>query len=296
MPFRTCDHLKQDGIYCSSPALKDHNYCYFHLSQRGRALRAAQARRRGEAPTLNLPFPENMYAVQVGLHEVMQGIVSHTLDSKDAGLLLYALQQASTNLLQTPDWRGHCQPVEPEQPLLALDFPGFAEQYQLPNGIDLDQEPEAALAEAEAQNQSEAHATHGVPRSIGHPLADRAGAHDAESPFVGDRSEVGAPGAVGAQGGNDTPSPKQNPAAPSSAPAIGAQDGTPALPPSKRPRGARVPLEKELWEHDDPDAPFRAYTCDGRELTPEDAKRWYQRQMQDLQKFIRQGQESEDAA
>ena len=38
MEFRTCDHLKEDGVYCNSPALRGRDYCYFHLNLRGRRL------------------------------------------------------------------------------------------------------------------------------------------------------------------------------------------------------------------------------------------------------------------
>jgi len=210
--------------------------------------------------------------VQISLHEVMQGLAAHTLDPKTAGLLLYSLQQASTNLLQTPDWKGSCQPVEPSKPLLALDFPSFEQQYQVPKGADLD----ADFASVE----------------------DQLAAAEDSSPC---HPELGAPSfapVVGAKGGSE---------------ALSNQDGAPdaaALPsataesqsqkrsrkkPSHR-RGARVPLEKELWEHEDKDAPFRAYTSDGRELTPEDAKLWHKRTMQNLQKHFHKLASSGDAA
>ena len=39
MEFSTCDHLKEDGAYCNSPALRGRNYCYFHLNLREHRLR-----------------------------------------------------------------------------------------------------------------------------------------------------------------------------------------------------------------------------------------------------------------
>ena len=56
-------------------------------------------------------------------------------------------------------------------------------------------------------------------------------------------------------------------------------------------RGERVPLPKpkELWEHVDPDAPFRAYTSDGRELTRADAERWQKRKIERLAAFAMYG-------
>jgi hypothetical protein len=58
-----------------------------------------------------------------------------------------------------------------------------------------------------------------------------------------------------------------------------------------RRRGERVPLPvpKELWQHNDPDAPFRAYTSDGRELTLKDAERWQKRMIERLAAFAKYG-------
>ena len=48
-------------------------------------------------------------------------------------------------------------------------------------------------------------------------------------------------------------------------------------------------MPKGLWKVVDPDAPFRAYTSDGRELTREDAKRWQQRVWAEMQAFVEHG-------
>ena len=41
-----------------------------------------------------------------------------------------------------------CPAVKPDEPLLALEFRDFEEQYHLPKGIDLEANPEVALQEA----------------------------------------------------------------------------------------------------------------------------------------------------
>jgi hypothetical protein len=41
MPFRTCTHIKEDGVLCQSPALRDHQFCYFHLNPEARRLKGA---------------------------------------------------------------------------------------------------------------------------------------------------------------------------------------------------------------------------------------------------------------
>ena len=44
MSVPTCDHLKEDGVYCDSPALHGQNFCYFHLNARARRLQASRLR------------------------------------------------------------------------------------------------------------------------------------------------------------------------------------------------------------------------------------------------------------
>jgi hypothetical protein len=43
MPYRTCDHLMEDGIHCNSPALRGQRFRSFHLNPDARRLRVAWA-------------------------------------------------------------------------------------------------------------------------------------------------------------------------------------------------------------------------------------------------------------
>jgi hypothetical protein len=244
MEVRTCDHLKEDGVYCNSPALRGRDYCYFHLNLRGRRLKAARTHDLGPGQPINLPFPEDMHAVQVSLFEVLNGLANHRIDPKHAGLMLYALQQAATNLMHTPGWHGRCQPVEPDQPLLALEYPDFEERYHLTEDVDLEADPEAALREV----------GQGAP-----PLSPDSGAR------VGPPPQMPPLAAASSEANNDEKNRKN------------------------RRRADRVPLPKGLWTMKDPDAPFRAYTSDGRELTYEDAKRWQQREFERMAAFVLHG-------
>jgi hypothetical protein len=154
MSYPTCDHLKEDGVYCDSPALHNHNFCYFHLNARARRMQMAQARRRGESCRIQLPLVEDMHAVQISLMQVLDALADDRIDPKRAGLMLYALQQASTNLNSTPGWKGKRQQVDFSQPMRALEVPDVATQYDLPAGVDLTLPPEAALQAAEQQSDS----------------------------------------------------------------------------------------------------------------------------------------------
>ena len=44
----TCRHLKENGCMCGSLAISGRDYCGFHLRERGRRLKMARARARGQ--------------------------------------------------------------------------------------------------------------------------------------------------------------------------------------------------------------------------------------------------------
>jgi hypothetical protein len=93
-----CEHIKINGTQCGSPALRRNHFCFFHKRwHETRIVLNANRARRGRA-ALDLPVLEDANSVQVSLMQVMRLILSGQLDSKTAGLLLYALQTASSNL------------------------------------------------------------------------------------------------------------------------------------------------------------------------------------------------------
>jgi hypothetical protein len=93
-----CEHLKVNGTQCGSPALRRNHFCYFHKNwQEARIVLNANRARRGRA-FLDLPVLEDANSIQVSLMQIMRLILSGQIDPKTAGLLLYALQTASSNL------------------------------------------------------------------------------------------------------------------------------------------------------------------------------------------------------
>ena len=150
MPYRTCDHLKEDGLYCSSPALRDQRYCYFHLNARARRVQAAQARLHHEPHRFQLPVFDNMHAVQAGIQQVADALADDRITNRRAGLLLYALQQAAASLKTTPGWQGQRPEIKQDEPLRALEINTLWEQYGLPFDTDLDAPPDAAAAQIDA--------------------------------------------------------------------------------------------------------------------------------------------------
>ena len=151
MQYAACHHLKEDGIYCGSPALSGRNYCYYHLNLRGRRFRRAQARRRGERYRLHLPTLDNLRAVQVAIMEVLDAMAEGQLDSKSAGIMLYGIQQATVVLRAVEEQAEWIDEDEEEAAGRVREFPGFEQKFGIPPGLDLEAEPEVALQQAEEQ-------------------------------------------------------------------------------------------------------------------------------------------------
>ena len=96
MQYETCRHVKEDGAYCGSPALRERKYCYYHLMQRGRRLRRARALRDNLPYRLEIQSLDNLYAIRDAISDIAQALAAGQLESRTAGKLLYAIQQAST--------------------------------------------------------------------------------------------------------------------------------------------------------------------------------------------------------
>ncbi len=85
-----CRWVRQDGTSCRSPQMKQHIYCFAHMQM-------AEAR----TLLLMLPAPEDANAIQVGLMRIQTALIEDTISTKKAGLLLYSMQLALTNVGQT---------------------------------------------------------------------------------------------------------------------------------------------------------------------------------------------------
>jgi len=152
MSVRTCNHIRKNGRLCQSPALHGRNFCYFHLTNRARRQKAARALRCDAKVPLNLPFPEDIYSIQVSLHEVMVAIAEKRIDPSDAGRLLYSLQLASTNVIAAgaaQDGLAYLADDEYSEGLPVRAYPSLEEDFDLPRGIDLTVDPDDDFSENE---------------------------------------------------------------------------------------------------------------------------------------------------
>ena len=124
MQYPTCRHVKEDGSYCGSPALREQKYCYYHLAYRGRRLRRARALRDQVNYRLDLAPLEDFASMQVAFSEVVLALGSGQLDHRAAGKMLYGIQQA-VSLMKYRDKLAAAQPERSGAPGSRPAFPTF---------------------------------------------------------------------------------------------------------------------------------------------------------------------------
>jgi len=105
-----CQHIKVNGTQCGSPALRRNRFCYFHKRYHDEQVALhldqvtndrAKTDQRRRRIMIDLPVLEDANSIQVSLMQIMRLLITGELNGKTAGLLLYALQTASSNLQRT---------------------------------------------------------------------------------------------------------------------------------------------------------------------------------------------------
>ena len=141
MQYETCRHVKEDGAYCGSPALRERKYCYYHLMQRGRRLRRARALRDDLPYRLEIQSLDNLYAVRAALTDIAQALAAGQLEPRTAGKLLYAIQQVSSTNRRIEQMEAAVAKglgSQPDDNSRIQEYPDFEKQLGLPPDVDLD--------------------------------------------------------------------------------------------------------------------------------------------------------------
>src|SRR5882757_5903697 len=89
MPINLCQHTRNDGNTCASPALAGQTLCYFHSRNIERS-----PQQHTEA-TLNLPDLTDRAAILTALSQLLQAVALNQIDTKRANLLLRGLALAT---------------------------------------------------------------------------------------------------------------------------------------------------------------------------------------------------------
>src|SRR6202790_4917823 len=160
-----CEHIKVNGTQCGSPALRRSHFCFFHKRwHESRIVLNANRASRARA-ALDLPVLEDADSIQVSLMQVMRLILNGQVDPKTAGLLLYALQTASSNLsrINFEPAVPTCVVIDPrtvdqttlgEDPWCREDFE--EEEYEEDNQEENEQAEAAALEDPSPEDPGQA--------------------------------------------------------------------------------------------------------------------------------------------
>ena len=175
----SCHHVKADGTYCGSPALRDRKYCYYHLMERARRLRRARALRDNVPYRLEIPPLDDLYAVRTAISDIAQALAAGQLDARVAGKLLYAIQLANSTIRRIEKMEAEAAknqtqtdvgcPIQGREATLSggfrgaiagsdavsrlQEFPDFEKQLGLPPGVDFD--TEIAVTEQKAEEEAQ---------------------------------------------------------------------------------------------------------------------------------------------
>ena len=146
MSQRFCHHINPAGVFCGGPPVNKRDYCFWHLHENGRRMKAARARARLQRVTINLPVLDDLHAVQVGLMQLADAISHGEIDYPSGRLVLGVLRLAASNLKSQHGWhqRSKLQNLGVGTDIVA-EYPGFEQDYDLPKGFDLSIAPEEAF-------------------------------------------------------------------------------------------------------------------------------------------------------
>ena len=98
MPYRTCDHLKEDGLPCGSPARRGKKLCFYHHRDHQRRRYAERILRCNDPLRPSAPLPKTLPEMQVRLYEVLDALANDCIHTRRAGKVLNALQERSESL------------------------------------------------------------------------------------------------------------------------------------------------------------------------------------------------------
>jgi hypothetical protein len=148
LQYPTCNHIRSDGSFCMSPAMKNHPLCYYHARDRQRrrnlrhaadlqaskAHRALSVEQLGSELMRSLAFPdlEDPASVQIALSTVARALAFGHLEPRRASLLIRVLRAAIVNLKNLP----HLEPTddiaaEDPEPIAPLISPCAPEPWEV---------------------------------------------------------------------------------------------------------------------------------------------------------------------
>ena len=145
MSHNYCHHINAAGAFCRGIPVKKRDYCFWHLNETGRRMKAARTRAHSERVIIQLPVLDDLHAVQVSLMQLGEAIVHGEIDERRGRLLLAVLRLAASNIKTQGSWFDEAQMQEEDDACYVAENSGFEKQYALPKGFDLSVDPEVAF-------------------------------------------------------------------------------------------------------------------------------------------------------
>jgi hypothetical protein len=146
--IRRCQHIKTNGTQCGSPALREETFCYYHSESRPERVKVA-GEGGGAGGEILFPVLEDAHSVQVVVRQVAMLVLEGKIDNKKAGLVLYALQIASSNLKRMEE--------EKPRPVQVVVDPKKVEETPLGmtpwSGNEQGHEAEVVLTRSDEENE-----------------------------------------------------------------------------------------------------------------------------------------------
>jgi hypothetical protein len=91
---KICMQRKADGDPCQSPALRDEMFCHYHKVTGKNAINLDNS----PSGHSYLPVFEDAVSIQSAISDVCEMMLHRRIETKEASILLYAMQVASTNM------------------------------------------------------------------------------------------------------------------------------------------------------------------------------------------------------
>jgi hypothetical protein len=132
-----CEHIKDNGDTCGSPALTGYDYCYFHQ-------RLRQPRHRPSDFEYKLPILDTPESILMATQHITQAALDGVLEDRRARLVLSALRLAMTTLkaIKKEENAG-------KEKHVGTDLPVRPTRAQLADSPAADKAPSAATAAPE---------------------------------------------------------------------------------------------------------------------------------------------------
>ena len=91
---KLCEQRKTNGDPCQSPALRGERFCHYHNVMGKPAINIDN----GPSDHVYLPVFEDAVSIQSAISDVCEMMLHRRIETKEASILLYAMQVASTNM------------------------------------------------------------------------------------------------------------------------------------------------------------------------------------------------------